>query len=355
MKTLGLLLIIAMFSTNAYSTTLEVDSAERLNLLRRAQIWNEVDIPARDLLAGPQANDSFGFNQRVRCTYVEPSQEPGPHSGSTAKFYCRDGADRLKVRCDPANGEVYASVAATRLFWALGFGAERMYPARVVCKNCPIEPGEGPNQPRDTVLVDPATIERKFANTKIILKGDPESGWSWKELSKVEESEGGASRAQIDALRLLAALVQHGDNRAAQQYLVCLDSRIEDGQDTKSACSRPFLLVHDLGATFGKSTRNIDESSKMNWKGWSSTPVWKDPRKCVAELRSASDGSFRDPRISEEGRKFLAGLLMQLSDRQIEDLFKAARADRRDPSASVQDWVDTFKRKRAEIVEHECP
>jgi len=72
-----------------------------------------------------------------------------------------------------------------------------------------------------------------------------------------------------------------------------------------------------------------------------------------------------DPRISEAGRAFLAERLAALSDRQLHDLFTAARADLRgerikdasgvERAVTVADWVDGFRRKRAEIVGHRCP
>jgi len=64
-------------------------------------------------------------------------------------------------------------------------------------------------------------------------------------------------------------------------------------------------------------------------------------------------GESRNPRISEAGRAFLASRLLLLSDQQIRDLFRAARAERRD--GTINDWVRVFKRKRDEIVKARCP
>jgi hypothetical protein len=63
---------------------------------------------------------------------------------------------------------------------------------------------------------------------------------------------------------------------------------------------------------------------------------------------------LRNPRISEEGRKFLSDLLNQLSGRQIRDLFDVARFTKRDPSASLADWVNAFKAKREAIATRTC-
>jgi hypothetical protein len=66
--------------------------------------------------------------------------------------------------------------------------------------------------------------------------------------------------------------------------------------------------------------------------------------------------------ISEAGRRFLANLLMQLSDRQIQDLFEAARVQLRlrtpgqvdSGFATTTEWVEAFKAKRDEIVQRRC-
>jgi hypothetical protein len=38
----------------------------------------------------------------------------------------------------------------------------------------------------------------------------------------------------------------------------------------------------------------------------------------------------------------------------LHDLFEVARFTERDPTATVDDWVTVFKRKRAEIVDRHC-
>jgi hypothetical protein len=66
--------------------------------------------------------------------------------------------------------------------------------------------------------------------------------------------------------------------------------------------------------------------------------------------------------ISEEGRRFLADLLMQLTDQQLHDFFESARVtlrvrDPRDPRSglpTIDEWVDAFKQKRDQIVNRVC-
>lgn len=44
-------------------------------------------------------------------------------------------------------------------------------------------------------------------------------GWSWRELEDIADNSVGAPRAQIDALKLLAAFIQHVDSKPSNQAL----------------------------------------------------------------------------------------------------------------------------------------
>jgi hypothetical protein len=60
----------------------------------------------------------------------------------------------------------------------------------------------------------------------------------------------------------------------------------------------------------------------------------------------------------------LADLMSQLSDQQLEDMFRASRielrgeiirVDGQDRPATVSDWVRVFRRKQAELTNIRCP
>ena len=168
-----------------------------------------------DLKAGPTGAGAFAPNELVTCRYRDKAT-----SGATPKFTCVIGQDdELKVKYGAENGEVYGEVAATRLLWALGFPADRMYPVRVACQGCSSDPHRNKRETTGQVLFDPAAVERKMKGTPMELSAD--SGWAWPELDEVQEAAGGAPRAHRDALKLLAVFLQHTDNKAAQQRLVC--------------------------------------------------------------------------------------------------------------------------------------
>ena len=327
----------------------------RLDMIRRAQVWSPTDVPAMDIKAGPQGEGAVPPGATVTC---DKTDERG--SGKSPKFYCTVAKDdEIKVKYGAGNGEVYAEVVSTRLMWALGFGVDRMYPARVVCRGCSADPWRDPVPAPSPVTFDPATIERKLPGKA--MESKPDSGWKWRELDLVDESRGGAPLAQRDALKLLAVMVKHTDSKAPQQRLLCLPGSEDEKRGT---CGKPFMMINDLGVTFGKPIiTNSNSKGSLNFENWSGSAVWKDADQCVANLKKSFTGTLSNPRISEAGRKFLADLLVQLSDEQIKDLFEVARVERRQPKAGqdwptahpVSEWVAAFKKKRAEIVNTTCP
>src|SRR5216684_1312803 len=83
---------------------------DRLDAIRRAQVWTATDIPSMDVNVGPKASDGFAAGDSVTCDYALHTKG----SGTTPKFRCKtaDG-DELKGRYGARNGEVYAQVAAS--------------------------------------------------------------------------------------------------------------------------------------------------------------------------------------------------------------------------------------------------
>src|SRR5918992_270541 len=196
---------IAAFLCLTASTHARAQSFDtRRSLVARAQIWTPTDVAAMDPKRGPVRPGAFAPGETVYCEYLEKKLD-----GHSAKFACRIGPDdEVKVKFGGANGEVYGEVAATRLLWALGFGADAMYPVRVICRGCPVSFGARAENNGERII-DPAVIERKMPGRQ--LGGDATAAWAWPELDLIDERAGGATRAQRDALKLLAVLIQHTD------------------------------------------------------------------------------------------------------------------------------------------------
>jgi hypothetical protein len=205
-------------------------------------------------------------------------------------------------------------------------------------------------------VFDPAAIERKPKGHE--MKSENKGGWAWSELDLVDEHQGGAPIAHRDALKLLAVFMQHTDTKPEQERLLCLPGGLRDD----AGCDKPFMMLHDIGLTFGQANLwNRTSVGSVNFEQWSKMPIWKDTAACVGNLSKSYTGTLDNPKISEAGRQFLADLLVQLTDRQLHDLFEVARVDRRsrrpdsaEPPATVDEWVAAFKHKRDDIVGNRC-
>ncbi len=326
--------------------------SDRLAFIQQAQVWAETPVAEMDMRAGPQGKGAFEPNQAVECNYLEKKL-----AGTTRKFECTVGEkDVVKVRYGDENGKVQGAVIASRLLWALGFGADGLYPVRVTCHGCSTDPWKQRDRTSGEHLFDPATIERKPKGHE--MNSENSGGWAWPELDQVDARQGGAPQAQRDAMKLLAVFMQHTDNKLQQERLLCLPS----GHITDGGCDKPFMMMHDVGLTFGKANVfNRTSVGSVNFVEWSSAKIWKNAEGCVGDMSKSMTGTLGDPVISEAGRVFLSGLLAQLTDAQLHDLFDVARVNLRsrrpgssEPPASVDEWVQVFKRKRAEIADKSC-
>ena len=238
--------------------------------------------------AGPD-EDTFSPDEEVVCSF-----KPDFVSGSTPKFDCeRSNGKKIKVKYGRDNAEIYAEVVASRLLTALGFPADRMYVVkRVRCFGCPPDPFEGlqclnEGEPVESCFsnldytksddFDYAVIERRLKGAELETK--KVRGWGWDELSKIDPAAGGASRAQVDALRLLAVFLNHWDNKPKNQRVLCWTRR-NPPTGTLPECRHPVAMVQDLGASFGPDKFNLDN--------WAKTPIWDDAATCGVSMRASA-------------------------------------------------------------------
>jgi hypothetical protein len=228
-----------------------VTPEERMEILSRAQVWRPVQVSRMNVR---NAQGEFDLEEMVTCDFNRAkTTELG---GMSEKFACDLAGARghtLKVRYGEGNEEVYGTVVGMRLAWALGFGADPVYPVRVLCRSCPAFPWEKPNEKIGDHLFSPATIHETVPGTKIQADDQDSAGWSFGELDSVDASKGGAPRAQIEALELLAAMLNHVDSTFENQRLVCLPGGIRESRLGKTICTKPFLYIHDFGTILGGS------------------------------------------------------------------------------------------------------
>jgi hypothetical protein len=330
-----------------------VSSVERSDAIARAQIWRQPEVPIARADLRPR------IAKNMECFF-----EPDALGGTTPKFHCVL-ADGKEVRAKYGfGGEIPAETAATRLLSALGFGADRVtLVERVRCFGCPKEPFVatkvmetlGAQELYEKVVnhgtyedFEWVALEDKFEAAAI--ESSDAKGWAFYELDLVDARRGGAPRAHVDAFRLLAVFLAHWDNKAENQRLVCLSG--DWGEE--AVCREPFLLLQDVGATFGP--RKVDLAS------WERARIWDDRASCAISMREMpyGGGTFRAVRVSERGRQFLAGLLNELSEAQLTDLFAGARFDQpRSPLMQhtlVSEWVRVFQKRAKAITDGPpCP
>jgi hypothetical protein len=329
--------------------------AQRDAALVSARVWRAPAIPIHQANLGDNPSDEGSpVAAEIGCRFS--LQKVG---GTTPKFYCTlDSGETVKVKYGRWNPELAGEVAATRLLRALGFPADRMYvTSSVRCRGCPAFPfialkciertgATGPctigANAAHEVIFPGAVIERTLDGRKIEATTD--QGWSWFELDRLDPARGGSPRAEVDALRLVAVLLAHWDNKGPNQRLVC-----PVGQDrADGSCAAPLLVVQDLGATFGPL--------KVDLHNWRRVPMWEDRAACRAGMKTLPFGgaTFGSHRISEEGRQFALKLLRPLTWSQLSALFSTSgvtgfdhvTGEAHDPDA----WVTAFMAKVDQIA-----
>ena len=358
---------------------------ERLAAIKAAVLFKPRDVSAVDIRKGPGLDHGqFDLQpgDKVTCDFAQAGHEMG---GKTPKFGCKvtriehsDGTTEtvspeaaskvVKVKFGATDNELYSEVAATRLMWALGYPADEWTPVKVECHNCPENPVSGGGS-AGTRTFDAATMVWKYPGHKMTETGKPDQGWSWSELDK-----NGRPTSERDGLKLMGAFLQHSDNKPPQQRLVC-DKVHEEGQAT--VCGKSVMLVQDLGATFGGGGWFTSNSTaKMNLGQWSGKKLWSSagteasPKSCKASLRKSltAHGGLSNPAISEEGRRLDAGLLCQLSDKQIQEMFRVSRVagmpqyhnadgsfkNGESEDAIVGRWTEAFKKRREDLASARC-
>jgi hypothetical protein len=319
--------------------------------LAAAHVWTAPSVPPEsvDFSLNTPGPSGFDSSEDVDCSFVAAVV-----GGTTAKFNCRTASgDTLKVKYGATNPEIPAETAATRLLSALGFAVDRMNLVHSVrCVGCPPFPMAAGDclkhgLPKSLCLIGSTPghvrtfhhvmIERPLRGAKI--EAFDEEGWDWFELDRVDARAGGSTRAEIDALRLMAVLLAHWDNKGSNQRLVCPPG----AERPDGSCGAPVAVIHDLGATFGPL--------KLDLENWRTVPIWADARGCRVNMSGLPFGgaTFGEAHISEAGRQLALRLLRPLTKAQLDTLFESTGVTRfnhvlteaHDPGA----WTSAFLAK----------
>ena len=243
-----------------------------------AVLWEAGDIASRDLYLGPGAS-------------LQPQLKGLKYLGK------QTGGNNVKHRIQDGNGvewvakiadESQPEVAATRLLWAVGYRTEIDY------------------------LAPSFTIEKISSYKNVRLEARPDNikrleRWSW-------SSNPFLSKKEFDGLKIMMALINNWDLKDENTVI------LKDGD-------KNYYVVSDLGSSFGKL------ADKSFSRGGRSVNDPEDYAKSLF-IKGVDNGlvTFHYRGIQEnlmngitvENARWIADLLLQLSDKQIEDAFRAA-------------------------------
>jgi hypothetical protein len=256
------------------------------------------DIIARDLYLGPGGEEMRPDLSRV--TFLK--EEKG---GYSKKYRVRDGAGREWVA--KLGKEAQSETAAVRLVWAVGYMTEINY--LVPCLRI-----EGAPKPGKDV----ETCEGGgFANVR--LEARPEGvkrldEWKWSENPFVGTKE-------LQGLVVMMALLNNWDIKDTNNKV--LHVRGAGGRDEL------HYIVSDLGATFGLVKLDAPvlwriRRNRNDPEDYAKDAFLEDVKKGQVYLfyKGKRQDLFDDIRVDEA--RWIAGLLSKLTERQIQDAFRAA-------------------------------
>lgn len=254
-----------------------------------AVLWREPsNIASRDLLLGPGGEQMKPDLSRV--TFVK--EETG---GYSKKYRVKDGQGRVWVA--KIGKEAQSETAAVRLVWAVGYVSEINY------------------------LAPRVTIEGKGTFENVRFEARPENvdrfdAWQW-------TSNPFSGKRELQGLKIMMALMENWDLKDDNNRILAV---------TRNGSTELQYIVSDLGTTFGKTggqkspmafirsikgSRNEPEDYVKDQflKGVNGNTV-------LIDYEGKNSDLMRDITIADA--KWIGGLLSRLTDRQIQDAFRAA-------------------------------
>ncbi|MEP6788998.1 MAG: hypothetical protein ABJB40_11245 [Acidobacteriota bacterium] len=264
-------------------------------------MWEKVDTPSLDLYLGPGGEALKPDLSTI--TFV--SEEKGGHS---QKYKIKDGAGHTWVA--KIGDESQSETAAVRLVWALGYKSEINY------------------------LVPTLTIPGKgtFNNVRLEARGDGIKRletWSWKDNPFKGHKE-------FQGLKIMMAFLNNWDMKEANNVV------LKNGDQLQ-------YVISDLGVSFGKTGGNglplfwrIGRSRNVPEQYVESDFV-KDVKngKIKFEFNGKNMPLLND--VTKSDGRWLADLLVQLTDKQIEDAFRAANYSEADVATLTKGVKDRIR------------
>jgi len=242
-------------------------------------MWESNDVSSYDLYWGPGGKDRFPVLKNAR--YI------GTHAGgNNLKYEIEDGAKQKWVV--KVADESQSEVAATRLIWAMGFKTETDY---LVPRLSIPGVGEYKN----------ARFELRPADTQRVAR------WSWNDNPFKDSRE-------MRGLKIMMAMINNWDLKDENTAVLAKDGKL-------------LYIVSDNGSSFGKlSDKSMSRANRSVNKpnDYAKANFIKGVNQDILELDYNGMNEKIMQGITVEDGRWLADRLLQLSDKQIEDAFRAA-------------------------------
>lgn len=263
-------------------------------------LWESVNISERDLYWGPGGQEMKPV--------LEKSQYIGRQTGgNNLKHRIKDGAGRewvVKVA-----DESQPEIAAVRLLWGIGYKTEIDY---LIPKLEITKVGNYRN----------ARFEARPENIKRLDR------WSWTDNPFVGTNE-------FEGLKIMMAMLNNWDIKDENTVI------LQDGD-------KLHYVVSDLGSSFGKLAKESGGRSGRSVnkpEHYAGSKFIKQVRDGMIEFDYRGKADFLIKEVKVEHGRWLADLLLQLTDKQIEDAFRAANYKDED----VKLLAEAFKARIKEL------
>lgn len=242
-------------------------------------MWEPVNISERDLYWGPGG-------QQMQPVLAESKYIGRQTGGNNLKHRIKDGAGREWVA--KIADESQPETAAVRLLWGIGYKTEINY---LVPKLEITKIGNYRN----------ARFEARPDHIKRLDR------WSWNDNPFAGTNE-------FEGLKIMMAMFNNWDLKDENNVI------LQDGDAL-------YYVISDLGASFGKLAKNSSSRSGRSVnkpEHYAGSTFIKQVQGGIIEFDYRGKAEYLVKGIKLEHGRWLADLLLQLSDKQIEDAFRAA-------------------------------
>ncbi len=249
-------------------------------------MWEQTNIGQKNLFFGPGGTAMQPDLSKITFIKVEKG-------GYNKKYRIKDGSGHVWVA--KLSRETQSETAAVRFMWALGYKTEINY------------------------LVPSITIPGKGTFKNARLEARPENvkrleSWKWKKNPFIGTKE-------FQGLKIMMVFMNNWDIVDVQNKILVVDGK--NGKQVQ-------YIISDLGATFGKLGNNnfplIYRLGRTIGKpsDYFKSRFIKEVKNGQVKLayKGKNRSLFRNITVGQA--RWLADLLLQLSDKQIEDAFRAA-------------------------------